>query len=62
VFNATLNNITVISWLSVFLVEETGVHGESHFPVAGHWQTLSHNVVSITPRHERGSNSQLKWW
>jgi hypothetical protein len=23
------------------------------------WQTLSHNVVSGTPRHERGSNSQV---
>jgi hypothetical protein len=37
-----------------------GVHAESHQPVASHWQTLSisHNVVSSTPRHERGSNSQ----
>jgi len=24
-----------------------------------HWQTLSHNVVSSTPRYERSSNSQL---
>jgi hypothetical protein len=24
----------------------------------GHWQTLSHNVVSSTPRHERDSNSE----
>jgi hypothetical protein len=24
-----------------------------------HWQTLSHNVVSSTPRHEQGSTSQL---
>jgi hypothetical protein len=28
-------------------------------PVTSHWQTLSHNVVSSTPRHERGSNSTL---
>jgi hypothetical protein len=28
VFNATLNNISAISWLSVLLVEETGVTGE----------------------------------
>ena len=28
VFNATFNNISVISWWSVFLVEETGVLGE----------------------------------
>ena len=27
-FNATFNNITVISWQSVLLVEETGVPGE----------------------------------
>jgi len=27
-------------------VEETGVPGENHRPVASHWQTLSHNVVS----------------
>ena len=29
VFNATFNNISVISWRSVLLVEETGVPGES---------------------------------
>jgi hypothetical protein len=34
VFNATFNNISVISWLSVLLVEETGVPGENHRPVA----------------------------
>ena len=59
VFNATFNNISVISWRSVLLVEEIGVPGEYHRPVASHWQTLSNNVVSSTPRHERGSNSQL---
>jgi hypothetical protein len=42
-----------------FLVEETGVPRENHRPVASHWQTLSHNVVSSTPRHEWDSNSQL---
>jgi len=26
VFNATFNNISVISWQSVLLMEETGVH------------------------------------
>ena len=31
-------------------MEETGVPGENHWPVASHWQTLSHNVVSSTPR------------
>jgi hypothetical protein len=54
--NTTFNNISAISWRSVLLVEETGVPGENHRPVASHWQTLSHNVVSITPSHELGSN------
>jgi hypothetical protein len=38
---------------SVSVVEETGVLGEIHQPIASHEQTLSHNVVSSTPRHER---------
>jgi hypothetical protein len=50
VFNATFNNISVISWWSVLLVEETWVPGENHRPVASHWQTLSHDVVSSTQR------------
>jgi len=33
VFNATFNNISVISWRSVLLTEETG---ENHPPVASH--------------------------
>ena len=59
VFNATFNNISVISWWSVSLVKETGVSGENHRPVASREQTLSHNVVSSTPHHQRGLNSQL---
>ena len=55
VFNATFSNILVISWLSILLVEETGVPGENHWPAASHWQILSHNVVSNTPCHEQGS-------
>jgi hypothetical protein len=42
VFNATFNNISVISWQSVLLVEETGGPGENHL------QTLSHNFVHLT--------------
>jgi hypothetical protein len=34
VFNATFNNISIISWRSVLLVEVTGVPGENHRPVA----------------------------
>ena len=48
VFNATFNNISVISW-SILLVEETGVPIENHRPVTSHQQTLSHNVVSSAP-------------
>ena len=36
VFNATFNNISVILWWSVLLMEETGVPGENHRPVASH--------------------------
>jgi hypothetical protein len=32
--NATFNNISVISWQSVLLVEETEVPGENHQSVA----------------------------
>jgi hypothetical protein len=32
VFNATFNNISVISWWSVLLVEETEGPGENHRP------------------------------
>ena len=47
VFNVTFNNISVISGRPVLLVEETGVPGENHRPVASHWQTLSHNVIHL---------------
>ena len=62
VFNATFNNISVISWRSVILLEQTKVPGEIHRPVESRWQSLSHDVVSSTPRHERGSNSHIYWW
>jgi hypothetical protein len=58
VFNATLNIISAISWPSVLLMEETGVPGENHRPVASQRQSLLHNVVSSTPRHERDSNRE----
>jgi hypothetical protein len=44
VFSTTFNNISVISWWSVLLVEETGVPEENHWPAASHWQTLSQIV------------------
>ena len=57
-FYATFNNISVMSWWSVLLVEETGVPGEIHRHVASHWQTLSHNAVTSVLLHELDSNSQ----
>ena len=50
VFNITFNNLSVISWLSVLLMEETRLPGENNRPAASHWQALSHNVVSSTSR------------
>ena len=46
VCKTTFNNISYLSWRSVLLVEEIGVLGINHRPVASHWKTLSHNVVS----------------
>jgi hypothetical protein len=46
VFKATFNNISVLSWRSGLMVEETRVPGENHWPATSHWQTLSHNIVS----------------
>jgi len=45
VSHATFNNISVILWQSVLLVEETRVPEENYWPVASYWQTLSHNVA-----------------
>jgi hypothetical protein len=56
VFNATFNNISVISWQSVLLVDETLLPGEDHQPAASHRQILSHNVVSRTPLNTRKEN------
>ena len=68
VFNNTFNNISVISWQSVLLVEETGIPGENHWNAASHWQTLSHNVVSSTPHlswiqtHNVSVERHLMFW
>jgi hypothetical protein len=56
VFNATFNNILVILWLSVLLVEETGVPGEYYRPFTSHRQTLSHNVVHLLMSGIRSHN------
>ena len=59
VFNTTFNNVSVIPWQSVLLVDEIRIPGENHWSVASNWQALSHNLVSSTPRHKQDSNSQL---
>jgi len=53
VFNTTFNSILAISWRPVYwtVVDLTGVPDENHRPATSHRQTLSHNVVSNTPRH-----------
>jgi hypothetical protein len=53
VFNATFKHISVVSWWTFLLVEETWVPEETYRPVESHW----HNVVSSTHRHERDSNA-----
>jgi hypothetical protein len=50
VVNVTFNNVSVMSWRSDLLVEETRVSRGNHRLAANHCQTLSHNVVSSTYR------------
>ena len=47
VFNTTFNNISVISCRSVLLLEETGVPGENHRPLASHWQSYGAQLAMI---------------
>ena len=41
VFNATFNNILVLSFRSVLFAKEIGISGENHRPAATHIQTSS---------------------
>jgi hypothetical protein len=50
VFNTTINNISAISWRSVFLVEETGVSGENHRP-ATVWKSLPNGCFKIGDKY-----------
>ena len=47
--NATFNNITVISWWSVLLVEGTGILRENHLPAISHWET------TVSPEDDMGN-------
>jgi hypothetical protein len=63
VLNATFKNNSVISSRPVLLVEKIAVHAESHPPVTRHKQTLSHNVISSTPRLSGiWIHNALSWW
>jgi hypothetical protein len=42
-----IKRISVVLWLSVLLLQETGGSWENHWPVASHWQTLSNNIKII---------------
>jgi hypothetical protein len=55
-FNATFNNISIISWRSVLIVEETGVSRENHWPVETHGK----NNADLSYYREQVS-MMLKW-
>ena len=59
VFNATFNNISVISWRSGLLVEETGVLGENHQPAASPNNLYLIMLYPNTHRHARSVELKL---
>ena len=64
-FNATFNDISIISLLIFQLYRCCQFYWwrkpEDPEKTIDLSQTLSHNVASSTPRHVRGSSSQLEW-
>ena len=55
VFNATFNNISVTSWWSVLLTEETGEPGENHSFAGDHfpfdlWIEVTYQVDNLSMR------------
>jgi hypothetical protein len=51
VFNATFNNISVMLWQSVLLVEETGVPVENHQPATSHMLYPVHLTMNRVRTH-----------
>jgi len=56
--NATFNNISIISWRSVLLVEETGMPVENHQHITDKLTTYCCIEYTLP---EWDSNSQLQW-
>jgi hypothetical protein len=62
-FNATFNNISIISWRSVLMLEESRVSGENHRPAASHW--LSYIILhpqSFTPFPSKICSGTTIWY
>jgi hypothetical protein len=58
VFNATLNNISGLSWRPVLVVEEVGVPGENHRSWASNWKTLSLAAAVIN----KAGREPMSYW
>ena len=59
VINAAFNNIAVISWRSVLLVEEPKECSKNQSSAARHWQTLSHSLYQDTSTWARFELTKL---
>jgi hypothetical protein len=49
VFNANFNNVSIISWRLVLLMEETRLSGDNHRPAACHWRTYHIYLCRVHP-------------
>jgi hypothetical protein len=66
VFKATFNNISVISWWPVLLVEETGVPGENSCDLEsahGEVYSIKHYVIQfVTDLRQVGGFLRVLWF